>query len=83
MKPGLELISFNYDTLVERAAGRINTRGNEHLLSGQLYPVQLTLSTRRDAIGSGVQVRCRPSPCTSYMAPPIGTTPGPLNLLGR
>ena len=43
------VISFNYDTLVERAAGRISARGNERLLSGQLYPVQLTLSTRRDA----------------------------------
>ena len=47
------VISLNYDTLVERAAGRIGTGGNEHLSSGQLYPVQLTLSTRRDGMVFG------------------------------
>ena len=50
------VISFNYDTLVERAAALIKTSDKSYLSAGQLYPVQLTLSSRRDAMvfGDGV-----------------------------
>ncbi len=47
------VISLNYDTLVERAAAMISTGGNGHLSADQLYPVQLTISTRRDAMVFG------------------------------
>ena len=47
------VISLNYDTLVERAAAMISTGENEHLSADQLYPVQLTISTRRDAMVFG------------------------------
>lgn len=49
-----EVISLNYDTLVERAAGKISARQGQE--SGSFFPVKLafspvklTLSTRRDA----------------------------------
>ena len=45
-----EVISFNYDTLVERAAAMIETEKNSNLTAGQLYPVQLTLASRRDGM---------------------------------
>ena len=50
-----EVISFNYDTLVERAAGKISTgKGQDsHLWTEHLYPVKFTLSTRRDAVVLG------------------------------
>ena len=41
------VITLNYDTLVERAATMITTGENAPPTAGQLYPVQLTLSTRR------------------------------------
>ena len=46
-----EVISFNYDTLVERAASKIGTGQNQdsHLEAEHLYPVKFTLSTRRNA----------------------------------
>ena len=44
------IISLNYDTLVERAAGKISTgQGQVFPVKPTLYPVKLTLSTRRDA----------------------------------
>ena len=52
------VISLNYDTLVERAAGKISTgqgqdshprAGHLYPVKPTLYPVKLTLSTRRDA----------------------------------
>ena len=43
------VISLNYDTLVERAAAMISTGENEHLSADQLYPVQLTISTRSES----------------------------------
>ena len=47
------VISFNYDTLIERAAALIPTSERSNLSAGQLYPVQLTLSSRRDAMVFG------------------------------
>ena len=43
------VISLNYDSLVERAATKISTGESSHLSADQLYPVQLTLSSRRNA----------------------------------
>ena len=52
------VISLNYDTLVERAAGKISTgqRQDSHLCAEHLYPVKFTLSTRRDAVVPGPEV---------------------------
>ena len=47
------IISLNYDTLVERAAGLIQTGENSHLSPGQLYPVEFTMALRRNAMVFG------------------------------
>ena len=47
------VISLNYDTLVERAAGTVNLGKDDHLSADQLYPVILTLSSRRDGVVFG------------------------------
>ena len=47
------VISFNYDTLIERATGLINIGPNSNVSADQLYPVSLTRSTRRDAMVFG------------------------------
>ena len=47
------VISFNYDTLIERATGMIEISPNNHVSADQLYPVRLTRSTRRDAMVFG------------------------------
>ena len=47
------VITFNYDTLIERAVGKIEIGPGNHVSESQLYPVRLTRSTRRDAMVFG------------------------------
>jgi len=47
------VITFNYDTLIERAACLIKDSKGYNLSAGQFYPVQLTVSNRRDALVFG------------------------------
>lgn len=46
----VDVITLNYDTLIERAAGLINVRGNSRLSIQNIYPVALTEARRRDAM---------------------------------
>ena len=50
------VITFNYDTLIERAASLIQISERFNLVPGQLYPVQLTLASRRDAMVFGAEI---------------------------
>lgn len=43
------VITLNYDTLIERAAGLINVGGNSSVSIQDIYPVALTEARRRDA----------------------------------
>ena len=47
------VITFNYDTLIERTASMIKDSKGYNLSAGQFYPVQLTVSNRRDALVFG------------------------------
>jgi hypothetical protein len=47
------VITFNYDTLIERAANLIKDSEGYNLSAGQFYPVQLTVSNRRDDLVFG------------------------------
>lgn len=42
------VITLNYDTLIERAAGLIKVSPNSRLAPDMIYPVPLTLASRRD-----------------------------------
>ena len=48
------VITLNYDTLVERAAGESEAGGDRLAYAEQLYPISLTLSTRRSHAVWGV-----------------------------